>query len=151
MFFIVLLSSGTLVTLLNDAANQKLCAAASVIVTVLATLDLVVGFSRRAKDHEVLYKQFHDLLIDIQTTPELNLEILNHWKRRRLNIEADEPPIYRALDISCHNEEAQAQGFSRHERRDIPYFERVFMHFFRFPNKEWQRLPKGSDEVISTE
>jgi hypothetical protein len=37
-------------------------------------------------------------------------ETLAELTAERFNIEKDEPPIYRALDLLCHNELAIAQG-----------------------------------------
>lgn len=113
---------------------------AALALTVLATLDLVIGLSHRARDHEMLYRRFSALATGVATTPEPTAENVRRWTADRLRIEADEPPVYRALDIACHNEMIQAYGIDA--RRLVPLGWRAplknFLRFnsSRFPNYE---------------
>jgi FtsH-binding integral membrane protein len=70
-FIIIIVSSGSILGLcaefLNSAFMQQVSA---VVVTVLATLDLVIGFSVKAKEHEILYRRFCDLNIRMAASTE---------------------------------------------------------------------------------
>lgn len=138
MFCIILLSSGSLVAVFTDVGKAEWCIYTGLALTVLGTIDLVIGFSRRAKDHEVLNKQFHSLLIEMQMEKP-SVERLQQWKRKRLNIEAEEPPIYRALDVSCHNEEVMAMGVPK-EQFKLSRCQKLFMHFLRYAGENWERI-----------
>ena len=43
---------------------------------------------------------------------QIEVEELNEFTARRLEIEMEEPPLLRVLNIICHNEEIIAQGSS---------------------------------------
>ena len=136
-FFIIMISSGSVLNLCTEVSNsdQLLQQSFSVIVTVLATLDLVIGFSVKAKEHEILYRRFCDLNIKMADVVELK----NEFIRDRLEIEKDEFPIYRVLDILCHNEEARSMG-SESEIYKICWWHSLFRHFWRFSDIKPQRI-----------
>lgn len=75
---------------------------------LLAAIDLVFGTTRRATLHAGLGRQFSQLEADMvpheadceSTTP----EELAKFIRRRLAIEADEPPKLRVVDLLSHND-----------------------------------------------
>ena len=48
---------------------------------------------------------------------------------RRLDIEAKEPPIYRVLDVICHNEVAKALGKEKY-RVKVTRLQRLFKNIF---------------------
>lgn len=55
---------------------------------------------------------------------------------KRLNIEQYEPPIYRALDILCHNEVLRATGHEKERQHKLGFIYRLTCHIFH-----WQNLP----------
>jgi hypothetical protein len=80
----------------------------SVCVALLNALDLAFGFAKKEDLHATLYRKFSDLLketIDCDT-----IEGLNSLQKSKIDIEKDEPPALKVLNIICHNEEALAQG-----------------------------------------
>jgi hypothetical protein len=80
------------------------------VAATLGALDLVFGFSHRARDHELLHKRFTALAAELRTTTSPTQEEAQRWERCRLEIESDEPPTYWALEASCWNEVAHAWG-----------------------------------------
>lgn len=54
----------------------------------------------------------------------------------RLHIEADEPPIYRALDLLCHNEQMRADGHPPDSEHwaSVPLYQRLTCHLFHWPD-----------------
>ena len=98
MFFIIVLGSAAFSSIFDDW--QRLLTAG---VALLAAGDLVWKPSHRSRDHEVLFRRFSHLAADLRTG-ESNEANYRRWKKERIEIELDEPPVYRALANDCHNE-----------------------------------------------
>ena len=97
---ICILGGSTVVLFLSKYAHWSILAGGVVVVS--STLDLVFGFSSKAKDHEFLKRRFIELEDKIiNSTGSNNYEKFNS---ERLKIETDEPPKLYALDVVCHNE-----------------------------------------------
>jgi len=105
--------SGTavLVTIVGD--KNLAAVILSVIVTFTSAADLVLGFSMKARDHDGLYKAFSRLAQDIAENDNPTEADINGWRRRRLEIEMDEPYIVDLLERRCSGEEADARGCER--------------------------------------
>ena len=80
------------------------------LAALLAAVDLVWVPSRRARDHEMLFRRFSELAIAIRTAPEPDKASYEKWVRERIGIETDEPPVYWALEADCDNEVRRAWG-----------------------------------------
>jgi hypothetical protein len=134
-FIIIIISSGSVLGLCAEFSNSAFIQqVSSVVVTILATLDLVIGFSVKAKEHEILYRRFCDLHIRMADSTEFE----NDFVKDRLEIEKDEFPIYRALNLLCHNEEARAIGSK--EIYKLGRCESLFRHFWRFSDIQPEML-----------
>lgn len=84
----------------------------SAAAALLAAFDMVVGYSAWARRHHDLKTRFCALEIDM-LSGDLAPEIWQGFGIRRLQIERDEPPIYRALDLLCRDELLVAEGITR--------------------------------------
>ena len=92
-----------LIVISGSTAFSDLAVYSVPIATALAALDLVWKPSHRARDHEMLFRRFSDLAIAVRTGDESE-ENYGKWKKERITIEADEPPVYWALANDCYNE-----------------------------------------------
>ena len=120
MFFVVLSGS---------AAFSGLSEYFAAIAAALAAVDLVWGPSHLARDHEMLFRRFSALAIEIRTsTP--SAEAHNRWIKERVTIETDELPVYRALEADCDNEVRRAWGRDR-ELVHIGSWYRLTMNILR--------------------
>jgi hypothetical protein len=72
---------------------------------LMSAFDLLVGFARSADLHRSLKRRFIEL--EKKCSGEFDAKQIT---RERLTIEADEPPIYRALQLRCTRELAIAEG-----------------------------------------
>lgn len=86
------------------------------LAATLAALNLVVGTQRKATTHAGLALRFAQLERDM--VPHEESESATEadavaFKQRRVEIEQDEPPKRRAIDLLCHNE--LVQSTYRHE------------------------------------
>lgn len=86
----------------------------AVVVAVTSAADIVLGFSSKARDHDGLYRAFSRLAQDIAENPNPTSEVLTGWRRRRLEIEMDEPGVIDLLERRCSAEEAKARGCEVH-------------------------------------
>lgn len=93
-------------------------------VTVLSAINLVIGSTRRAREHWDLARRFSALEQKMLCDP--SEDALRISCEERLSIETDEPPTLRILDCICHNEVARAEGFDSSEIWRIRWWQRVF-------------------------
>jgi len=125
----VVFGSATIYTVLSQTSPKATIGAAA-IVTLFSALDLVVGTVRMARLHDDLARRFIALEKEIVQTIHPTEENLARFTAQRLDIEADEPPVYRVLDALCHNELARAEGHPQEEFAKIRLYQRWFAQFF---------------------
>lgn len=90
-----------------------LAVSSGLIVTVCSSIDLVVGSAQKARLHYDLARRFIELEKQLVAMSPEDSSALCALKQTRLSIEADEPPVYRALDLLCRNEQLAADGWKR--------------------------------------
>lgn len=106
------------------------------VAAVLSAWDMVVGYASKAELHRSLKTRFGDLEIEILKGD----DTADTWKEhrlQRLRIEQAEPPIYRALDLLCHNELLKADGFTNHGEdaghfAKLGFVQRTTKHIFHW-------------------
>lgn len=103
----------------------------SVIAALLATLDMVVGYASKADLHRSLKVRFGKLEMAIIAGGSSQEEWDAHHLKR-LEIEQDEPTIYRALDVLCYNEVAIADGVKKEDLREVDCISRATCHLFHW-------------------
>jgi hypothetical protein len=97
----------------------------------LAALDMVVGYSAKSTLHTRLRSRFSDLEIAM-LSGDLGPDTWAKYQQQRLQIERDEPPVYRALDLLCFNEQCAAEGAS--SRAVVSGFQRATSQFYMWSN-----------------
>jgi hypothetical protein len=104
-----------------------------VAAALIAAFDLVYAPGMRARDHMILNQRFTVLMADVFRAQSIDAGRIAEWKAQRILIEADEPPIYWALDKDCYNEICFALGKATPANLyKLSTRERLFMNFFRF-------------------
>ncbi len=106
------------------------------LAAILAALDLVVGFSNRARDHEILYRDFTKLLSTITSTRNPTWDQVSEWEKRWLDLSVEEQPIFWAVEASCYNEATIALGRQHHGLVKLSRFHRLLMNYRRFEKDE---------------
>jgi hypothetical protein len=103
---------------------------AALIVTFFSAINLVVGAGQRARLHADLARRFFSLEKEIISMADPTEEQRRLLMGKRLEIEADEPPVLRVVDVMCHNELADAMGFDRpKDFYTIPWYLYLTGHF----------------------
>jgi hypothetical protein len=121
MFAVILCGSAAFVGIVPAAWT-------AVLGAMLAALDLTLGFSMKARDHQILYQRFAELYRKIQRSPEPKPEEIAFWQDEMLVIETDEPPIMVALEVDCHNETARAWNARDSKVPVLSAWQRLTMH-----------------------
>jgi hypothetical protein len=107
----ILLAGGVIFELAGGNDTAWWLKAIGVLAAVLAAFDMVTGYSTRANLHAGLRVRFADLEIAMLSGG-IDHETWEGYRRQRLQIERDEPPVYRALDLLCRNEVCRAEGIA---------------------------------------
>ena len=129
------LTSGLVLTSFADIALPYWLAALGGVAGVLSATDLIVGYSRSADLHRDLKRRWNSLQQKLcsvfpEQTNISNLEV------EKLCIESDEPAIYRALDVMCHNELLVALNYDikdpQTHHTTLPWYKTYTANFVRW-------------------
>lgn len=123
----VIFGSSAMYALLQDSPQQAAIAAA--IVTLFASFDLVIGTAKSSRLHSDLARDFIELEKAMVSTSVPSIKRLQEFTARRLDIEANEPPVLKVLDSICHNELIRAMGLDKKEMLKIAFYQRWFAQF----------------------
>jgi hypothetical protein len=115
-----ILLAGVVLMEIGGAGSPLWVRILAVAGALLGAMDLVVGFSRRVATHLNFKRRFIELEQEL-----IAGSAVDAVTQKRLNIEAEEPPIYRALDLLCRNELCLALGLDHLGAFvDIPWYMR---------------------------
>ncbi|CRM51508.1 MULTISPECIES: hypothetical protein [Pseudomonas] len=116
----------------------------SAIVTIVSSINLVVGSAQRGRDHTDFMRKYVELeksMLGVECEDRL-LQV----QTERLNIEAEEPPVMHVLNAMCHNEMMRAMGFKKKELPKIGFFQALLAQLFDFRESSIQN-PKTKSKT----
>lgn len=117
------------------------------VAGLFSIFDLVVSYSQRADQHRHLRREFCELEVDMSLTKADDAEKWQQLEARRLRIEINEPPIYRALDLLCHNALMIADGISVANPEHKKHFRKISRRYrFTAQLLRWENI--GTDPDI---
>lgn len=120
--------SAVIVAVLANA-GPGMSAAFAAVVAIASAINLVFDISRNARRHHDFTKQFialEKVIVGCRTwTSETYAQLLS----ARLDIEAEEPPPLRILNMICHNELVRALGFGDCNQVEIKWYQRAAAQF----------------------
>ncbi|MDB6064205.1 MAG: hypothetical protein JWR26_413 [Pedosphaera sp.] len=109
----------------------------AVLVSLFATIDLILNTAEGARLHGELARRFIELEMDIVLAGEtLDDAQLRQFAGRRLRISMEEPPIMRVLDCVCHNELVEAMGHGSIYEVKVTRTQRFFANFWDISPRE---------------
>lgn len=136
--FLIIITGGATVISVNAESHNPWAKVFGSLVAVFSAIDLIIGCSGAARDHHDLVRRFLELEKEINLHSKApNEELLIKLCNKRLEIEADEPPKLRILDLLCHNELIKSGGYPTTELSAIKFYQRWCCQFF-----DW-----GADEA----
>lgn len=109
--FTILMAGSVLFDLARPGETTWWLMCVAVTAALLSTMDMVVGYSRRAALHSSLRERFSTLEISMVCGPS-DGDVWQTYQHHRLLVEQDEPPPYQVLDLLCRNELLRAEGFT---------------------------------------
>lgn len=131
----VLLAGSVLFDIARPGDNPAWLLALAAIAAILSAWDIVIGYAGRAGQHRDLKARFAALEIAIVAS-NADASTWQAHHTERLRIEQDEPPIYRALDLLCHNELMRADGHPSDSPHlaSVPLYQRLTRHLIHWPD-----------------
>jgi hypothetical protein len=130
--FLLIISGSTVIGLASKygTTDNLSIVVVGAIIAILSSIDLVVGFSNKARDYHDLVKDFSGLEMEMTKCKSITQESLSEFTNKRLAIEENEPPTLLVLDMHCHNELCLAMGVSKSELYDIGLIRYICMDYF---------------------
>ncbi len=133
--------SGTAVLISIMGSNNPVATGFAFLVAIASALDVVLGFSQRMKVHDALYRAFSMLGQEIADSETLTEKDILKWRRRRLEIEMDEPGAIDWLERRCAAEEATARGCEVRREWALKPWQIWFSQFAMWPSIPSARPP----------
>lgn len=102
--------SGVFFTLLKELGDIYPLMLSAIIV-VASAIDLIFNFTAKARAHHDYARKYFEIEKDmIRHGKDFDDNLIRDWTVRRLDIEAEEPPVLHVLNVICHNELCRALG-----------------------------------------
>jgi len=132
-FVSLLFSSSTIYSFFSDS-SQYFVAVFGIVMVAIFIFDIVFDLSERAAKHYDLYKRSHALLVKIELLESKDSKLLNKYKKDFKSIEVEEPQIYRALGVCCHNQVVESRGLDEKYRYKMTIAQKLFMNVYSYPH-----------------
>lgn len=111
-----------------------------ILVAVFIFIGLSINFSKSANVHDKLKRRFSDLYIEMMPAIIEEDEDPKKWAKFeviRLEIEKDEPPVYRALNELCYLAVNAAEGIKPEEDenyQEVKWYQRLTANILKWEN-----------------
>lgn len=115
---------------LARGAPSLIAAIGTAVIALCALIQILGRLGKAALDHELLMKEWCDLLTEAETT-DPDSEVISKWMRRRGELNKIHVGELRALAIATENETASALGVSGRQR-SIGRLQWILMHILTF-------------------
>jgi hypothetical protein len=116
----LIFGSATIYGILQEN-KKEVALLASAFVTVLSSVNLVIGSAQRGRDHTDFMRKYIELEKRMLASP--TEQLLLEVQAARLSIEAEEPPVMHVLNSICHNDMVRARGYPEHHFLEIGYIQ----------------------------
>ena len=133
----IMLATISFASVMNERIDESWLWVFSILSMCAFLLDLLFRFSYCAHYHTTLKHRFSELEKSIITSKQ---EDMAAFTAQRLEIEKDEPPIRRALDILCHNELAKSREDTNQDIYRVSFLQRITSQLFTWPNISAKRV-----------
>lgn len=100
----------------------------AIFTAIFSASNIIFSFRIRAREHHDFSRKFFTLEKELMCT-KLTSQLLTEVTSKRLDIEAEEPPILRLLDLDCHNELVRALDLGEENTYPIKRLHKLIFHF----------------------
>lgn len=104
VFSFAIILSGTALAWQVSQQKEFVGIAVAVATTVIGALQLVFDLGGQARTHEFLKKRYYEVVQEIEKLESPATSDKSRLKSQLLSLSAEEPPVYRALDATAHNQ-----------------------------------------------
>lgn len=140
-FFIILLGASAMGDVTRFAGYEGWAPAIGAATVAIGAFQLVFDFGGRARDHQVLQRDYYNLFAEIDAMPEASAEDIARFLSAMTRIAAGEPPSLRALDAKAYNDALSGLGhWSENERLHIPLWHKVAGPYLDFDGYRYRTL-----------
>lgn len=114
------------------SSNSNFVGYLAALITATSALSLVFSFSERSKRHAELARGFRELIVDVVSAGDFDIDDkqASKWMSQMYALDAKEPPALSALVVMCQNEVAVARNGQTYPQS---FMVRFFAHFFDMP------------------
>ena len=124
----IILGSTVVASIITGSVNQWIVSAASALVAAVVIWDVLAATVMMSRTHWDLAKRFIALEKHLISLRDPSDDQLSEATGMYLDIEADEPPILRVLNILCFNEVILAEGYPVTELYHMSFPKRLLAH-----------------------
>ena len=120
----------------NEGGLPLILLVAPALVAILSAILIAFRVAEMATKHSRLYERFIELEKEAGAVSDSNSDQVNRLRSKVLEIEIDEPSVFHAVNIMCHNEVARSQRCredSIYRIRTIEWLLKDFCRFKRMP------------------
>jgi hypothetical protein len=107
---------------------------------VAGVLNMAFAPSEKGRKEDSLYRHFCELAAEIAGSKSEEQNDVRSWDARRLLIDADAFAPRSALAVICHNEEAEARGYSDDQKFRVRWYQGTFAHVGTLPPNKFEPL-----------
>jgi hypothetical protein len=101
------------------------------VVAAASAVDRALNFSKKSKRHYDLCRRFTELAATLENWDATDAN-LRKAKSRRVQIEGDEPPVKRLIDIVSRNEELRSRGYPPENFAPVSILQSSLGYFITF-------------------
>lgn len=143
----IVLSSGAVASVLGGL--PEVAAWTASIVALFTGFDLVMGSVRKARLYDDFARNFIRLEAEMVLVASPSGEDVRVFTVKRLEFEADEPPVLRVLDTLCHNELARSMGVD--DEYKVGAVQSLLAHLVDFREGSIKKRPKSEKTNLGIE
>ncbi|MCB1472657.1 MAG: hypothetical protein KDJ68_07220 [Rhodobiaceae bacterium] len=141
-FVIILLGASATSSLFGEWGFNA--AYAGFAIALIGAAQIVFDFGGRARDHQMLQRDYYNLLAEIDAKPKASAKDTARWYAAMVRIAGNEPPMLRAIEAKAHNDALDALGDeffdTRTEKLVIPCHHRLFGGFSSFDGYSYRKV-----------
>lgn len=125
-------AGGASLTTLLQNSNSLLAVWFVIATTTLTGLNLVIGFSSKAKDHFLHRSDFYKFLSELDDLSSDDFAGLRKLRSKFVSMNCSRPPTLSALDAIAYNRTVRALGVKSEFLMRVGIRHRIFAHFWPF-------------------
>ena len=146
----LILGSGAVISLISDQFEDWFAGVLAALVAIVSFINLAMRSAEKGSLHSQLKQRHNDLLKRVRKLDPAALNFDRAYSRcedQLLDIERDEPPINRLVDLMSHNELALSQGAGNDYIYYVPPFKAFTANLWRYEVSQPKTMTKHLEDL----